>query len=191
LHLPHGMIFDQAGNLYVANNGSSTIEKFSSTGTDLGVLASTGSGPHFLTIFAPRHLHFEIEALKKQASSAAYKILQDPSASGGAYGILKGTVPGDFVTYTVPIVASGIYEVKVGIQTRKDKGIFQLAIAGANQGLPEDEYFPTLGYEVRDLGTVTFTGSDDQAFEFVLTGRNPSSVGYALAFDYIDLDLIP
>jgi hypothetical protein len=24
---PHGMIFDRAGNLYVANNGNQTIEK--------------------------------------------------------------------------------------------------------------------------------------------------------------------
>jgi hypothetical protein len=191
LYLPHGMIFDGAGNLYVANNGTSTIEKLSSTGADLGVFAGTGLGPHFLAMFAARHLHFEIEALKKQASSAAYTILHDPNASGGAYAILKGTVPGDFVTYRVPIVAGGIYDVKVGIQTRKDKGIFQLAIAGVNQGAPQDEYSPTIGYEVRELGTVTFTGSGNQAFEFVLTGRNPSSLGYALAFDYIDLDLVP
>jgi hypothetical protein len=38
----------------VANNGNSTIEKFSSTGVDLGVFASTGEGPHFLTMFRPR-----------------------------------------------------------------------------------------------------------------------------------------
>ena len=98
---------------------------------------------------------------------------------------------GDCVTYRVPIVADGIYDVKVGIQTQKDKGIFQLAIAGVNQGMPQDEYSPTIGYEVRDLGTVTFIGASNQAFQFVVTGHNPSSIGYTLAFDYIDLDLVP
>jgi hypothetical protein len=190
LYLPHGMIFDGEGNLYVANDGTSTIEKFSSTGTDLGVFASTGLGPHFLTMFAPRHLHFEVEALKKQASSAAYKILHDPNASAGAYAILKGTVPGDFVINSVPIVAGGIYDVKVGIQTGKDKGIFQISIDGINQGTPQDEYSATIGYEVRDLGTMTFTTVGTKTFTFAVTGRNPSSRGYSLAFDYIDLDLV-
>jgi DNA-binding beta-propeller fold protein YncE len=41
-HLAYGLAFDLAGNLYVSNNQSSTIEKFSPTGIDLGVFASTG-----------------------------------------------------------------------------------------------------------------------------------------------------
>jgi len=191
VNLPHGMMFDSAGNFYVANNGNSTIEKFSSTGQDLGVFANTGGGPHFLAMFRPSQQHFEAETLTVQARSAAYKILSDPGASGGAYAVLKATVPGDFVTYTVPVAAAGTYDVKVGIQTRNNRGIFQLAIAGVNQGTPQDEYARTIGYEVRDLGTVTLTSGGDVAFQFVVTGRNPSSRGYALAFDYIDLDLVP
>ena len=88
-------------------------------------------------------------------------------------------------------MAGGTCDVKMGIQTRKDKGILQLAIAGVNQGMPQDEYSPTIGYEVRDLGTVTFIGAGNQAFQFVVTGHNPSSIGYTLAFDYIDLDFVP
>jgi len=190
---PHGMVFDSAGNLYVANNGNSTIEKFSPTGQDLGVFANTGGGPHFLALgtFTPSHQHFECETLTVQARSAAYRIVSDPGASGGAYGLLRATAPGDFVTYTVPVAAAGTYDVKVGIQTRKNRGIFQLAIAGVNQGTPQDEYSLTVGYEVRDLGTVTLTNGGDEAFQFIVTGHNPSSRGYTLAFDYIDLDLVP
>jgi len=191
LNKPLGLMFDRDGNLYVANNANNTIEKFSPTGEDLGVFAHTGGGPHFFAMFRPNHLHFESEALTVQARSAAYNILGDPGASGGAYAVLKATVPGDFVTYSVPIVAAGTYDVKVGIQTRNNRGIFQLGIAGVNQGTPQDEYSSTIGYEVRDLGIVTFTSGGNQAFRFLVTGRNPSSSGYALAFDYIDLDLIP
>ena len=53
VHSPHGMIFDVAGYLYVANNGNQTIEKFSPTGVDLGVFAKTQPGPHFLAMFKP------------------------------------------------------------------------------------------------------------------------------------------
>ena len=79
----------------------------------------------------------------------------------------------------------------MGIQTRNGRGIFQLAIAGVNQGIPQYEYSPTIGYEVRDLETVTFTGAGNETFQFAVIGHNPSSADYALAFDNIDLDLVP
>jgi hypothetical protein len=100
-------------------------------------------------------------------------------------------MPGDFVTLTVPNVTAGTYDIKIGIQTRRDHGIFQLAIDGVNQGTAQDEYSQTIGYEVRDIGTVTFNDCGDAAFQFVVTGQNPGSRGYSLAFDYIDLDLVP
>lgn len=43
------MAFHSAGNLYAAIYDSNTIEKFSSTGTNLGVFADSGlNGPLFL-----------------------------------------------------------------------------------------------------------------------------------------------
>jgi DNA-binding beta-propeller fold protein YncE len=43
---PQGLAFDKAGNLYAANWSSSTIRRFSPTGANLGVFASTGlNGP--------------------------------------------------------------------------------------------------------------------------------------------------
>jgi hypothetical protein len=56
-------MFDRAGNLYACNRNNSTIEKFSSTGEDLGVFAHTGGGPHFMAMFRPSQLHIESEAL--------------------------------------------------------------------------------------------------------------------------------
>jgi len=41
-HRVYGLAFDRDGNLYVSNVDSSTIEKFSPTGIDLGVFASAG-----------------------------------------------------------------------------------------------------------------------------------------------------
>lgn len=39
---PQGLAFDSAGNLYVAYGGTSTIERFSPDGADLGIFASSG-----------------------------------------------------------------------------------------------------------------------------------------------------
>src|SRR5437016_4641687 len=40
LNNPQGLAIDSAGNVYVSNVSSGTIEKFSPAGTDLGVFAS-------------------------------------------------------------------------------------------------------------------------------------------------------
>jgi hypothetical protein len=73
------------------------------------------------------------------------------------------------------------------VKTRDDEGIFQLAIEGANLGDLQNEYSSTAGYELRDLDAVTFDTSGQKAFQFSLTGRDPSSRGYTLGLDYIDL----
>jgi hypothetical protein len=78
--------------------------------------------------------------------------------------------------------------VRVGIQTRSNKGIFRLAINGLNVGEPQDEYYPSLTYGVRDLGLVSFSVGGNYAFKFTVIGKNASSSGYTLAFDYIELN---
>jgi len=48
------MVFDSSGNLYVENTGNNTIEEYNSSGTDLGVFASTGvDGPFDIAIWPP------------------------------------------------------------------------------------------------------------------------------------------
>ena len=49
-----------------------------------------------------------------------------------------------------------------------------------------NEYNASVGYAVRDLGTV-YLNSGNQAFKFTVAGKNASSTGYTLAFDYIEL----
>jgi DNA-binding beta-propeller fold protein YncE len=71
---PLGIMFDSAGNLYACNRVNSTIEKFSPTGADFGVFAHTGGGPHFMTMFRPRQLHIESEALESAGKTSG---LQD------------------------------------------------------------------------------------------------------------------
>jgi DNA-binding beta-propeller fold protein YncE len=48
---PRGLAFDQAGNLYVANQHGNTVQRFSSDGISLGTFASTGLRDPFALAF--------------------------------------------------------------------------------------------------------------------------------------------
>ena len=113
-------------------------------------------------------------------------IFSNPNASGLAGTYFNATAVGNYVTYTVPGIDAGLYKVRVGIQTKPNKGKFQLTINGSNQGQVQDEYSSTVTYSARDLGTV-YLASGDQQFKLTVTGKNASSTGYTLAFDFIEL----
>jgi hypothetical protein len=132
---------------------------------------------------------FEAEALSTKTSEGTEYVIftDDPLTSGGAAGLLKSTKTGDYVTYTVPVNSSGTYDVKVGIRTSNNQGTFQLAIDGTNQGSLQDEYSPAVGYEVLDLGPVTFSTAGPKTFQFLITGHNSNSSGYEFVCDYLDL----
>jgi hypothetical protein len=137
----------------------------------------------------------ETESLKVQSitpvppgtpSAAWFGKFNAAAASGGAGTYFNATAVGNYITYTVPVGTAGTYHVRVGVQTKPNKGKFRLAINGIAQGVVQDEYAASVGYEVRDLGTV-YLNAGNQAFKFTVTGKNASSTGYTLAFDYLDL----
>ena len=133
--------------------------------------------------------HPEAEALVVQGSSAPYENKRDPNLSGGAGTIFKATRVGDYLTYTLPVMTAGTYDINVGTTTDTNRGIFQLSIDGANQGYTQNEFASTTVYNTRDLGTVNFATAGDKTLTFSVTGKDPSSTGYQLLFDYISLTL--
>jgi hypothetical protein len=162
---PYGVAVNSAGDLYVSDQGNHTIRR----------------GAH-----ASRY--FETENLTIQAlSGATHSIIKDVNLSGGAGTALVATGSGQYVTYTVPAIDAGAYVVKVGVKTGPKRGIFQMSIGGVNQGKAQDEYSASIGYGVRDLGTVSFSSDGNKAFKFLVTGKNAKSGGYSLGLDYIEL----
>ena len=100
----------------------------------------------------------------------------------GAGTYFNATAPGNYIAYSVPAVKSAKCGIKVRIQTKANKGIFQLSLSGVNQGQPLDRYNPSIMCSAVDLGTVNF-GSGNQPFNFSVTRKNVSSAGYTMAFD--------
>jgi N-acetylneuraminic acid mutarotase len=121
------------------------------------------------------------------SGTATISTVTDPVLSGGQGRLLKANAMNDSMTFTVPIPEAGTYTIKAGSRTSGRSGKFQLLVDEVKQGGVEDQYSALTGYQVYDLGTVTFTGSGESAFQFLVTDKNSNSVGYHLLFDYIEL----
>ena len=98
-HNPSGIAFDGSGNLYAVNQSTNTVEKFSPTGVDLGVFASTGLDyPTFI-------------AVTPDPARATFAL--SPSFESGTINY-AASVPNTVSSVTVtPTVADGTAAVKV------------------------------------------------------------------------------
>lgn len=130
---------------------------------------------------------FEAENIAQVASSDAVTSHTDGNASGHAFEKLNANAVNDYVTYTLPSVTAGTYDIYIGTKTHDSRGIFQLSIDGVNQGNPQDLYQSNIGYKYLDLGTKTFSTSGNKNFTFTVTGKNSSSYDYSLIIDNIRL----
>src|SRR4051794_14430399 len=134
-------------------------------------------------------LRFEAESISvQQPSPAAYRMVTDPKASGGALAVLQAGGPNESVTYRLPVSSAGTYEVSIGLKTRNDRGRFQLSIDGTNFGAVQEGYSVVPGYEFRNVATtITFYTPGERTFRFSIIGRDQRSSGYGLGLDYIQL----
>ncbi len=136
----------------------------------------------------------ETESLEVQnASGATHRVIADNNFSAGNGTILDATAAGNSVTYVVPYVSAGTYNVRVGVKELGTRGIWQLAVGQSgnpspvNVGSPQDEYTAGQSYTELNVGTWSPATSGTKWFWFTVTGKNASSTGYSIAFDYIKL----
>jgi hypothetical protein len=167
------------------------IEAFDTAG-DLtyspSALATTGS-----------FYQFEIENLTvaAQTSTDTYRLVTDTRFSNDAGGILDSVAVGDYVTFDVPGLLAGNYDLRIGVKDFNSRGIWQCAVTAmsnlnnqssyVNHGGPYDEYNSNEVFTEVDLGAFTLGSSGDKAFRFMVTGKNSASSGDGMCFDYIKL----
>ena len=137
---------------------------------------------------------YQAEGLTLMRSSGdTYRVITDSRFSGGAGTTLDATAVGDYVTLLVPGVTARTYDVRVGVKKFNTRGIMQLAIGPAgsttptNLGAPQDLYNSGEVFTEIDYGNWTPGTSSDKWFWFTVTGKNASSSGYTMAWDYIRL----
>jgi predicted alpha-1,2-mannosidase len=137
---------------------------------------------------------FEAESLAILAYSAPdYRIVSDPRYSGGKAVLLDANAVGNDITFTVPNIAAGKYDVTVGVKKDTTRSIWQLSVSsagqssGTNVGAPQDEYAASPVFTGYDLGTWTPVSTSDKWFTFTITGKDANSKGYSMAIDSITL----
>ncbi len=138
--------------------------------------------------------YFETENLTvAQNSGDTHRVITGSGFSGGEGTILDANAVGDYVTYLVPNLGSGSYDVRVGIKKINTRGIWQLTVGAAgnpsttNVGAPCDEYSSSEVYTEIDFGSWSPASTGDKWYHFTITGKNAASTGYGEAFDYIKL----
>ncbi len=180
------------------SSGSITTWGGSDYGVGEGGVGATSMLPEFMALL-DRQINFnkfEAESLTVVAYSPVVpRTFTDPAFSGGAGSILDGTGVGNYVTYLLPAIAQGAYDVRIGVKNLNTRGIWQLAVGRAddfngsenNVGTPQDSYSAGTTFTEFDLGTWTPYSTGDKWFRFMITGKNASSSGYSESFDYIKL----
>ena len=167
----------------IVANGKVYCPTFSNKLVVYGLLGNTGT-------------RYETESLAVLAkSSDVHDVISDGNMSNGEGTILRADAAADFVTYTIPNIAAGNYNVKVGVKKLNTRGQFQLAVSRTdtnsyvNVGAVQDEFDPGTGgvYTEFNVGTFSPATTSDKAFRFTVTGKNASSTGFTICFDYITL----
>ena len=132
----------------------------------------------------------EVEYLTHtNTSGVPYAVTSDAAASSGGWGELSSNAAGQYVDYTVGgIVPGTTYDITVGYKTGPSGGQCVLTTKGGQHGGTLDQYAATGAFTSASFGTFhpTLPGST-RLFRFAVTGKNASSSGYALGFDYITI----
>ena len=127
-------------------------------------------------------------------SGDAVSVFYEVGFSNDNCSVYQSNAVGDSISYLLPNILPGTYDIKIGIKRTSSRGTAQLYVypegnftAGANVGSPQDFYGGSSSYEELDLGNLTITTSGNQILRFKVTGKNAASTGYNMVFDYVRL----
>lgn len=130
----------------------------------------------------------ETEGLTVAAKSGdTHRTITDAQFSGSVGSIIDANAANDYVTYTVNVPEARTYNVRVRVKKIDIRGKFQLAVNGTNYGISQDLYSVSSNFVELDVANITFGSVGNMPFKFTIVGKNASSKGYTLGFDYIKL----
>ena len=106
---------------------------------------------------------------------------------GGAQLFFKASKVGDNMVLKINVPAAGTYDLTAVMTKARDYGIVSLAVDGAQLGQPFDGYNSSVTTKNNvDFGSVQLSAGAHQ-LTFTLVGKNPSSIGYQVGIDYLQL----
>jgi len=99
---------------------------------------------------------------------------------------------GDYVTFRIPNIPAGTYDVRVRYKKHPSRGKVQALIGKidgtlGNIGPVIDAYSSSPSYQEYNLGNWTASSTSDKQIRFKVTGKNSSSSGFTMNIDYVKL----
>ncbi|HTQ30745.1 MAG TPA: chitobiase/beta-hexosaminidase C-terminal domain-containing protein [Opitutaceae bacterium] len=141
------------------------------------------SGAYTISAAPPPTLNFEAESLSYTGSGATTSVQTDTNSSSGKWVELAGNSTGDNISFTVPNVPAGAYQLKMEWKGNNSRGILQLSVDGTNLGSTLDQYSSGQTYPTTTFGNVTFSSAGNHTVKLTVTGRNSKSSSYQLSAD--------
>lgn len=131
---------------------------------------------------------FEAEHLDFVASGA-YHAFSESGLSGDGAMSLDATSAGQSITFTLPRLDAGVFDLTVRVKAWNNRGIAQVSLGNSvggpftNLGSPLDLYTAAVAYT--NLATIRVTNSTagPKYLKFAVTGKNASSTGYQVVLD--------
>ncbi len=177
---------ETAGTIYSGPVSVSSSETLNAIAYAAGFTDSTVTSASY-TIGSVQTFNFEAESLSYTGSGATTSVQTDTNSSGGKWVELAGNSVGDSITFTLPSIPAGTYQLKMEWKGNNTRGILQLAVDGTNLGSTLDQYSSGQTYPTTTFGNVTFSTTGTHAVRLTVTGKNSKSSSYQLSADKFTL----
>jgi hypothetical protein len=135
----------------------------------------------------PAGARHEAESLTCTYTGPAPAVVAENRASAGNVVRQDATAVGDSMTFTVPSVPAGTYDIFVGSLYGGSSGIFSTTINGVAIGSNIDSYETYSTFTENHLGQAEVTATGNLNFKFTVAGKNASSSSYKVYIDYVRL----
>lgn len=131
---------------------------------------------------------FEAENLAFTATTANHTFSESGLSGDGAMS-LDATGVGQSITFVLPQLSAGTFDLAVRVKAWNNRAIAQMAISDAingpftNLGSPLDFYTAAVAYTNLTTLRITNAVSGPKYLRFTITGKNAASSGYQIALD--------
>lgn len=147
--------------------------------------SSVRTATYTITLSGPQT--FEAESVSRTVSGATASVGADASASGGSLVYFSADAAGDYIEYTLPSIAAGIYQIKLRYKAHPNRGQHTLAANGIQIGGTLDQYVASAAFLEHTFGNATFTSSGNQVIRLSCTGKNAAAGAFTISADAITI----
>ncbi len=133
---------------------------------------------------------YEAESLTYATNGAVAVVQTDSSSSGGEWLALEATNIGPYITYNIPAILPGTYDLQMEWKGNTSRGILSFALDGVILGANLDQYSTNQTYPTTDYGNVTFSTYTGHTIQLTVVGKNSASTSYWLSADRFLFSLV-